>query len=104
MVEESELLVAEASFPSTGLGIELQVAQTRGIPVVLCFREFSTNKSVAIVYETPDHQQHSLQIGDGYVSLMALGMPTVFRVIRYRDNTDGVRQVMDVAKLLVQGE
>jgi hypothetical protein len=35
MVEEADLLVAEASFPSTGLGIELQIAETEGKPVIM---------------------------------------------------------------------
>jgi hypothetical protein len=40
MVEDSDLLLAEASFPSTGLGIEMQIAESKGIPTVLCFRDF----------------------------------------------------------------
>jgi len=32
--------VAEASFPSTGLGIELQIASERSIPIVLCFGDW----------------------------------------------------------------
>jgi hypothetical protein len=39
MVEEADLLIAEASFPSTGLGIEMQLAEAKGTPIVLCFRE-----------------------------------------------------------------
>jgi hypothetical protein len=30
MVEEADLMVADASFPSTGLGIELQIAVLSG--------------------------------------------------------------------------
>ena len=32
MVEHAELLIAEASFPSTGLGIEMQIAEGKGTP------------------------------------------------------------------------
>ena len=33
MVEEADLVIAEASFPSTGLGIELQIADTEDVEV-----------------------------------------------------------------------
>lgn len=32
MIEHAELLIAEASFPSTGLGIEMQIAEGKGTP------------------------------------------------------------------------
>ena len=35
MVKEADLVIAEASFPSTGLGIELQVAEAKDIPPLL---------------------------------------------------------------------
>jgi hypothetical protein len=80
MVEQAELVIAEASFPSTGLGIEMQIAETKGIPIILCFRDFRTNKVEAVSYENPDHSQHILQVGDGFVTLMALGLPAIFKV------------------------
>jgi hypothetical protein len=86
MVEEADLLIAEASFASTGLGIELQIAEANNIPIIVCFRDFGTNKVSPIKYETPDHVEHSLQIGDGFVTLMALGIPSILRVIKYTDN------------------
>lgn len=100
MVEEAELIVAEASFPSTGLGIELQIAQQKNIPVVLCFRDFGQNKAEPVEYVNPDASHHQLQIGDGFVSLMALGLPTITNVIRYRDTEDGVSQVLGAVGVL----
>src|SRR5262245_18222287 len=44
MVEEADLLVAELSFPSTGVGIEMQIAETKGTPILICFRDYGTNK------------------------------------------------------------
>ena len=35
MVEQAELIIAEASFPSTGLGIEMQIAESKGTPIIL---------------------------------------------------------------------
>jgi hypothetical protein len=63
MVEHAELVIAEASFPSTGLGIEMQIAESEGTPIILCFRDFlGTNKVENVLYENPDHSRHSLQV------------------------------------------
>src|ERR1700730_1980997 len=40
MVENAHLVIAELSFPSTGVGIEMQIAETRGTPILLCFRDY----------------------------------------------------------------
>lgn len=103
MVEEADLVIAEASFPSTGLGIEMQVAGAKSIPIILCFRDFGLNKSDPVNYENPDHKHHDLQIGEGYVSLMALGVPSVFRVVRYRNPVDGIRRILKVVSLFAKG-
>jgi hypothetical protein len=99
MVEQAELIVAEASFPSTGLGIELQIAESNGTPIILCFRDFGSNKVEGVPYENPDHSRHTLQVGDGFVTLMALGVPTIFRVVRYSDRPDGLLKVMSALDL-----
>lgn len=103
MVAASDLLIADVSFPSTGLGIELQVAESRGIPIILCYRDFSVNRTPQVEYKNPDNQTYSLQIGEGYVTLMALGIPGVFRVVRYADNGDGINTVAEVASILANG-
>jgi hypothetical protein len=100
MVEASDLVVADATYPSTGLGIELQIAEESGIPIILSFLEREELRAVEIDYENPDHSHHVLQIGDGYVSLMALGLPGIFKVIRYRDSADGIKQIVDTVRLL----
>jgi hypothetical protein len=89
MVEQAELIIAEASFPSTGLGIEMQIAENKGTPIILCFKDVGTNRVESASYENPDHSRHELQVGDGFVTLMALGVPTVFKVIQYFDSQDG---------------
>lgn len=103
MVEQVDVLVADASFPSIGLGIELQVAESRGIPIVLCFRRAAENRVSPVDYENPDHSRHTLQIGDGYASLMALGIPTIFRTVGYTDATDGIPAIVQVVSLLQRG-
>jgi hypothetical protein len=93
MVEEAELVIAECSFPSIGLGIELQIAEAKDTPIALCYRDLARNKSTSVQYDNPDHTRHQLQIGEGFVSLMALGLPSVVRVIAYSTDEDGIRQI-----------
>jgi hypothetical protein len=100
MVEEAALVIAEASFPSTGLGIEMQIAEAKGTPIIVAFRDFGTNKVTEVSYENPDHTHHNLQIGEGFITLMALGVPTVFKVIRYKDREDGQKLILETIKLL----
>ena len=100
MVEGADLVIAEASFPSIGLGIELQIAQQQGTPIILCFRDFGRNKIPPVEYVNPDHSHHELQIGEGYVSLMALGIPEIVKVIRYEKSDDGIAKVITAVELL----
>lgn len=93
MVEWADAVVADATYPSIGLGIELQIAAQAGKPLVLSFHQADAHRAAEVEYNGVDHRRHSLQIGEGYVSLMALGLPTVFTVIRYHDTTDCIDQV-----------
>ena len=83
MVEDVNLLIAEASFPSTGLGIELQIAESAGIPVIMLIGDLSINRVGRAHYSNPDHSEHELQIGEGIVSLMALGLPGIRKTVPY---------------------
>jgi hypothetical protein len=100
MVEASELVIAEVSFPSIGVGVEMQIAQQRGIPIIQCFKDFGQNKMAPVEYVNPDLSHHQLQIGEGYVSLMALGIPEVIKVIRYQDQPDGIAKIIEAVGLL----
>jgi hypothetical protein len=99
MVEDADLMIAEASYPSLGLGIELQVAEQRGKPIIVAFQDFGNNKAEPVAYSNPDDSRHELQIGHGYVSLMALGIPGVFRVIRYSSPSEGIRRILSTVDL-----
>ena len=103
LVQQADVIVADASFPSTGMGIELQLAEAKGTPIVLCFRRDDNLRIDPIDYENPDHSRHTLQIGEGYVSLMALGLPTIFRVIDYRTEEEGILKVVDAINLIQKG-
>jgi hypothetical protein len=102
MVEWADVVVAEASYPSTGLGIELQIADATETPIVLAFRRVEAHRARAIQYETPDRSLHQLQLGDGYVSLMALGLPSIFKVQPYRFAEDAYVSITESIELLVR--
>ena len=101
MVEEADVVIAEASFPSTGLGIELQIAEGNDTPIIILYKDYGCNRATERNYKNPnDSIDHALQIGEGFVTLMALGMPSIFRVIRYEDLDDCTRQLADALSLL----
>ena len=100
MVEYADVVVAEASYPSTGQGIELQIAENRGIPIIICFNRGHEYQAAPVEYENPNKSNHLLQIGEGYVSLMALGIPTIFKLIGYNTAEEGIDSVVSVVTLL----
>jgi nucleoside 2-deoxyribosyltransferase len=103
MVESADAVVAEVSFASTGLGVELQIAEAKDTPVILCYRDWGTNRASPATYQTPDRQRHLLQIGDGFVSLMALGMPNIVQVVEYQPGASGVEQVVGAVEGIACG-
>ncbi len=102
MVEWADLVIAECSYPSTGVGIELQIAEQHGTPIIICFENNSSIAALPVDYNNPDGTQHHLQIGDGHVTLMALGLPTVFSVVKYIDSNDGLEKITTAVELLEQ--
>jgi hypothetical protein len=101
MVEQADVMVADATFPSTGLGIELQTAEARDLPIILAFRRSPETRVPQVEYTNPDATHHALQIGEGYVSLMVLGMPSIFKVIGYTEPDTGIAQIVEAVGLLV---
>lgn len=93
MVEWADVIVAEASYPSTGLGIELQLACSQETPIVMAFKLDGRHKALPIQYKTPDEEIHNLQLGDGYVSLMALGLPSLFKVLPYATASEAYLEI-----------
>lgn len=100
MVEHAELMIAEATYPSIGLGVELQIAEQAGKPIVIAFQKAEANKAAPAFYRNPDHSEHFLQLGEGYVSLMALGLPNVTRVVPYHSAAEGYATVLDAVEEL----
>jgi hypothetical protein len=99
MVEEADLVVADASFPSTGLGIELQIAEAAGTPVIMLIGDLGINRVRGAHYKNPDHSGHELQVGEGIVSLMALGLPAIRKKIEYRAFDDAIAETVQAVRL-----
>jgi nucleoside 2-deoxyribosyltransferase len=100
LVEQADIIIAEATFPSIGMGIELQVAESLGKPIILTFQRDDEYKAPPADYRNPDATEHTLQIGDGYVSLMALGLPNIFHATGYTDRDQAVQDILNVVELL----
>lgn len=98
MVEWADIIVAEASYPSTGLGIELQIAENKNIPIIAIFQLLSSHKAPEVKYWSTDNNIHNLQLGDGYISLMALGLPSILKVIPYKKNETIYPQIISLLK------
>jgi hypothetical protein len=100
MVEWADVVVAEATFPSTGMGIELQIAEQNDIPIIVCFKSSGEHQATPVSYLTPDGEVHSLQIGEGFVSLMALGLPSIFRVVSYSNDEQLFQKIGQAVEIL----
>jgi hypothetical protein len=103
MVEEADIVVADASFPSTGVGIELQIADSRGIPIVMLIGDYRENRVKSAHYTNADASQHDLQVGEGIVSLMALGIPSNRRKIAYTCHATAISQYVEAVSLFLPG-
>lgn len=103
MVEWADVVIAEASYPSTGLGIELQLACAQNIPAVLLFKLEDQHRAPPVQYQTADRHVHSLQLGEGYVSLMALGLPNVRKVLPYKNTEQAINDVLKMFETIDVG-
>jgi len=93
MVEWADLVIAECTYPSTGVGIELQIAERNGTPTIICFQATNATAAPAVEYLNPDGKHYELQIGEGHVTLMALGLPTVFLVVPYVKHEEAIWKI-----------
>src|SRR4030095_16215586 len=96
----ADVLVVDATFPAVGIGVELQVAAAKGIPVVISFNHALGKQLQPVRYENPDHSKHDLQIAKGCMSLMALGIPTIFRIVEYTRPSEGIASIVQAISLL----
>ena len=100
IIEWADVLIADATYPSIGLGIELQIAENGAKPIVLCFEQSDEHRAPRADYDNPDGSHHTLQIGDGYVSILAQGLPNIFRVVGYQSVAEALSKVSATLALL----
>ena len=99
MVEEADVVVADASFPSTGVGVEMQIADNRGTPIIMLIGDYGINKVQSARYTNPDASKHDLQVGAGIVSLMALGVPSIHRTIGYTEQETAISLCVEAVRV-----
>lgn len=68
-LKHTDMLVAEASFPSTGQGIELAQAKATGVPIV-CFYKTGTKTSSSLRFVTDKIIEYT-DISDLFIKLQA---------------------------------
>jgi hypothetical protein len=61
MVEEANPLIAEVSYPSTGLGIETEIAASKKIPIIFIYRNYATNRAVPVSHVNPAGETQSTE-------------------------------------------
>ena len=88
LAEQCDLFIAEASFPSTGLGQELQIAAYNNKPVILIYKNYGKNIAAKKDYKTKAGADHSIELGNKIVSVMVQGNPSVIKEICY-ENVEG---------------
>jgi nucleoside 2-deoxyribosyltransferase len=89
MVVEADLVVADLTFPSVGVGIELGLATCDQIPVVLTYCRALAPRAGHKTYDVPGMDRaQTLQVGAGRVTIMALGLPRLLAVLDYDEPED----------------
>lgn len=58
LIKSSDLVIAEVSYPSTGLGIELGWADMQGVKIVFIYKQ-NTNPSSALRFISKDFFKYS---------------------------------------------
>jgi hypothetical protein len=83
--------------------IELQVAESMGTPIIVCFKRTAETRLDPVDYVNPDHGRHSLQIGEGYAPLLVLGLPTVLLSANQTED-EGITSLVDAVQLIRKNE
>ena len=78
---------------------DFSAAEYSNIPIIMLVGELGINRVEKVKYQNPDNKFNHLQIGEGIVSLMALGIPSVKRIVPYKHFSKAVN---DVIKLIYE--
>jgi hypothetical protein len=63
--------------------------------------DYGVNRVKPARYTNPDASKHDLQVGEGIVSLMALGIPSIRRRIGYICPETAIRLCVEAAELFL---
>jgi hypothetical protein len=95
LAEQCDLFIAEASFPSTGLGQELQIVAYNNKPAILIYKNYGNNLAEKKDYRTKSGEGHTIELGNKIVSVMVQGNPAIKREILYKNKDECIQQVKE---------
>lgn len=87
-IEKSNLVIAEVSFPSIGVGIELESANQFNIPIILIYDKILAIKADVKEYEATGDLIKNTNITHPNISSMALGLKQAKELVGYKDFSD----------------
>ena len=61
--------------------------------------DYGNNRVATAHYQNPDYSEHDLQVGEGIVSLMALGLPTIRKTVPYSGFEEGLKGAVRAVEL-----
>ncbi|MEK6959166.1 MAG: hypothetical protein AABW59_03925 [archaeon] len=79
-IKASKLMIAEISFPSIGLGQEIEIASQNKIPIIVLFKDYFGREPQ----------------GELIVSRMALGNPLVVHQIKYKTTKEAIGELESI--------
>lgn len=86
-VEWSDFIIGDVTFPSTGLGQEVERANSKGIPIIALVRGTRRIKPEERPYLVQpvggEIEHHALHVGSGGVSFMLQGNPALKVILKY---------------------
>lgn len=100
IIEKSDVVVAETSFPSTGIGIELQIAASNNIPIILLHNSKHFENKSKIHYGGGDNKKDmEFIIGKGGMSAMLEGLPSVSEIISYNSYSKAISHISKIVEV-----
>jgi hypothetical protein len=98
LIKKSDVMIAEVSYPSLGVGIELQLANQLDIPIYLIFNSNMALKSSSKTYNKTESLVSSTNVTHPFISSMALGLNNVEHIIEYTES----KQCLNKIKYLLE--
>lgn len=87
-IKSSTCIIAEVSFPSTGVGIELQIAEQYRIPIIVVYKKQNISKIKNKYYSLEDNGKYKLYTRTDGVSVVVYGLSSIKKEIQYKSYQD----------------